>query len=243
MPTRIRILTTLAAAALASSLTACGSPADEGGTTTGSGAPNGSRSTGDAGGSGGAGSKDCAEKIEEGGVPDEGFGGTVALDPCATPPARNTTLTAAWVTISDVPRKTAKPLNIYPVSCPGDSGSGCKPVEVKDNFDLCNQAKPGCHPARGEELSVVCVGDDVDKGQGITTRWYGVLLDSRTLALGTEHDGNFVKHLTDKGDKPVGYVPTTTVAKVTGDLPECDGKVLNSKGSLDIAKMGGGAIH
>lgn len=81
------------------------------------------------------------------------------------------------------------------------------------------------------------------QGAGDTTRWYGVLLDSRTLALGTGHDGTFVGHLTDKGDKPVGYVPTTTVAKVTGDLPECDGKVLNSKGSLDIAKMGGGAIR
>ncbi|MEV4939822.1 hypothetical protein [Streptomyces zaomyceticus] len=243
MPTRIRILTTLATFALASSLTACGSPADEGGTTTGSGPAGGSRSTGDAGGSGDAGAKNCSGRIEEGGVPDDEFGGTVALDPCATPATRKTTLTVAWVTISDNPRKTAAPLNIHPVSCPGDSGSGCEQVKVKDNFDLCNQAKPDCHPARGEELSVACVADDVDKGQGVTTRWYGVLLDSRTLALGTGHDGNFVKHLTDKGDKPVGYLPTTAVAKVTGDLPECDGKVLNAKGSLDIARAGGGAIR
>ncbi|MFH9725955.1 hypothetical protein ACH4M4_23780 [Streptomyces sp. NPDC017254] len=167
----------------------------------------------------------------------------MSLDPCATPSTQKTTLTAAWVTVSDAPRDTAHPLNIYPMSCPGDSATGCEQVKVKDDFDLCNQAEPHCHPARGEELSVVCEGDDVDKGQGDTTRWYGVLLDSRTLAMGTDHDGSFVRHLTDKGDKPVGYIPVKSAAKVTGDLPEYDGKVLNSKGSLDIAKAGGGAIR
>ncbi|MFE5796860.1 hypothetical protein ACFQ8C_30385 [Streptomyces sp. NPDC056503] len=226
MPIRIRLVSALAAAALASLLTACGS----GG-------------TGDAGNSGGAGAKECSGRIEEGGVKDDGFGGTVAVDPCAVPRTEKTTLGVAWVSVSDVPRETASPLNINPVSCDGEATADCEQVEVKDDFARCNQAKPGCHPARGEELSVVCVADDVDKGQGVTTRWYGVLLDSRLLALGTDHDGNFVRHSTDKGDKPVGYVPTTAVAEVTGDLPACDGSVLNAKGSLDIAKAGGGAIR
>ncbi|MGW6414522.1 hypothetical protein [Streptomyces sp. NPDC055055] len=239
MPTRIRFLAAFAAAALASSLTACGS-ADEGGRPPGA---VGSRAqAGAAGGSGGsadAGSGSCSGKKIEGGFPDDGFGGTVSLDPCATPETRKAALKTAWVTVSDNPRDTARSLNINPVSCTGDSEDTCTQVKVADDFALCNTAKPGCHPMRNEQLSLVCAADDVDRSQGVTTKWYGILLDRRLLAMGTDHDATFVDHFTDKGDKPVGYVPTTVVTGAQGGLPACDGSVLNSKGSLDIAKAMG----
>ncbi|MFE0648445.1 hypothetical protein ACFVZH_07640 [Streptomyces sp. NPDC059534] len=244
MPTRIRFLAAFAATALAASLAACGSAAEGDRTAASSPAQaGGSGGSGSSGSSGDAGTKDCSGKKIEGSVKDDGVGGTVALDPCATPATEKATLTTAWVTVSDIPRDTAHPLNINPVSCRNDSADSCTQVKVADNFALCNTAKPGCHPARNEQLTVVCLADDVDRSQGDTTRWYGILLDRRLLALGTDHDARFVQHLTDKGDKPVGYVPTTAVTPVKGGLPACDGTVLNSRGSLDIARAGGGAIR
>ncbi|WP_159043096.1 MULTISPECIES: hypothetical protein [unclassified Streptomyces] len=66
------------------------------------------------------------------------------------------------------------------------------------------------------------------------------MLDRRLPALGTGHDGDFVRHTAAKGDRPVGHVPTTAVAEVAGGPPVCDGEVLDSRRSRDMARAGAG---
>ncbi|MEV0579792.1 hypothetical protein [Streptomyces sp. NPDC050392] len=122
------------------------------------------------------------------------------------------------------------------VSCTGDSEADCTVLKVSDT-ELCNQAKPNCHPRRGEEVPVLCSAVDKLNSDRL---YYGVLLDSkRLLAMGTDHDRSYTKDFTDKGDISVGYVDAAHLEKVQGELPACDGGLLHGSGARTLGQMQG----
>ncbi|MFC8225936.1 hypothetical protein [Streptomyces sp. NPDC057287] len=174
--------------ALALSLTACGSTEEE--------AP-GARDTAVADRAAGAPDPGACPDKHAVTVDDDAFGGTADIDLCALPDVHRTAVSAAWLRVYD--RPTGAPLNTAPVSCTGASEDSC--TEIKAGAaDQCNQAKPDCHPRRGEEVPVICSTTDP---LNPTTQWYGVLLNSkRLLAMGTGHDRRFTKDFTDKGTSP-----------------------------------------
>ncbi|MFE9815270.1 hypothetical protein [Streptomyces sp. NBC_00236] len=216
---------------LALSLAGCGSTADEDpdapGPTSAGSAPKGGVS--DEGASG-----DCPDK-HTATVEDDEFGGTAVIDLCARPEVHRTAVSAAWVSVYSDPSQSP-PLNIMPVSCTGESEESCKVIKVDDR-ELCNQAKPDCHPQRGEEVPVLCSAVDQLNSNRV---YYGVLLESkRLLAMGTDHDRTYTKVFTDKGDIPVGYVDARHMEKVRGELPACDGTLLHGSGARTLGQIQG----
>ncbi|MGW6982526.1 hypothetical protein ACWGE1_24345 [Streptomyces sp. NPDC054932] len=213
------------AVVLALFLTACGSAQDK--------APEARNPTAADRAAGGSGPGACPDK-HAATVDDDKFGGTADIDLCALPDVQQTAVGAAWIKVYD--RPAGAPLNIMPVSCTGESADSCTETKVS-GADLCNQAKPGCHPQRGEQVPVVCSAKDP---LAPTTQWYGVLLNSkRLLAMGTGHDRSFTKDFTDKGDISVGYVDAGGLDKVSGRLPACDGSMLHGSGARTLAQMQG----
>ncbi|WP_328907306.1 hypothetical protein OG230_32380 [Streptomyces sp. NBC_00234] len=207
------------------SLAACGSAADKDSDAKGS--PRAERKAVDAG------TQECPDK-HAATVEDDKYGGTADIDLCALPDVHPTAVSAPWVMVHD--RPTGAPLNMMPVSCTSKAEDSCKTIKVS-GAALCNQAKPDCHPQRGEKVPVVCSA--VDKLNS-DSRWYGVLLTSkRLLAMGTDHDRSYTKDFTDKGDISVGYVSTEMVDEVPGDLPACDGTMLHGSGARFLAQMKG----
>ncbi|MER5279160.1 hypothetical protein ABT025_25915 [Streptomyces sp. NPDC002809] len=216
---------------LALSLAGCGSTADKDPDVPGP-ASAGSTPKRDAANEGASG--DCPDKHSVT-VQDDKFGGTADIDLCTRPEVRRTAVSAAWAGVYSNPT-VSPPLNIMPVSCTGESEDSCKVIKVGDP-DLCNQAKPDCHPQRGEEVPVLC--SSVDRLNS-DTLYYGVLLDSkRLLAMGTDHDRSYTKDFTDKGDISVGYVDARQVEKVQGELPACDGTLLHGSGARTLGQMQG----
>ncbi|WP_326664991.1 hypothetical protein [Streptomyces sp. NBC_00385] len=216
---------------LALSLAGCGSTADKDqdvpGPTSAGSAPKGRAADGSASG-------DCPDKHAVT-VQDDKFGGTADIDLCARPEVHRTAVRAAWVSVYSHPT-VSPPLNIMPVSCTGESEESCKVVKVGDR-DLCNQAKPDCHPRRGEEVPVLCSSVDQLNSDRL---YYGVLLDSkRLLAMGTDHDRSYTKVFTDKGDIAVGYVDAQDLEKVQGELPACDGTLLHGSGARTLGQIQG----
>ncbi|WP_314247471.1 hypothetical protein [Streptomyces sp. DSM 40907] len=210
---------------LALSLTACGSAEDK--------APDVKNPAAAGRTAGGSGPGTCPDK-HAATVADDKFGGTADIDLCALPDVHQTAVVAAWIKVYD--RPAGAPLNIMPVTCTGESTGNCTEIKAGDT-DLCNQAKPNCHPQRGEEVPVVCSAKDP---LAPTTQWYGVLLDSkRLLAMGTGHDRSFTKDFTDKGDLSVGYVDAKGLDQVSGRLPACDGSMLHGSGARTLAQMQG----
>ncbi|MFE2018398.1 hypothetical protein ACFW9O_10205 [Streptomyces sp. NPDC059499] len=216
---------------LAMSLTACGSTADKGPDVPGPAAA-GSAAGGGAADEGA--SRDCPDKHAVT-VEDDKFGGTADIDLCARPEVHRTAVSAPWASVYESVG-VSPPLNIMPVSCTGESEDSCTVIEVS-GAELCNQAKPNCHPQRGEEVRVLCSA--VDKLNS-DRPYYGVLLDSkRLLAMGTDHDRGYTKVFTDKGDIPVGYVDAEKLEKVPGELPACDGTLLHGSGARTLGQMQG----
>ncbi|MFB7233871.1 hypothetical protein ACFCXK_03725 [Streptomyces sp. NPDC056269] len=226
---------------LALSLAACGSTADKepaapGPTAAGS-AADGRTADGSATGGGaadGGASRDCPDKHAVT-VQDDKFGGTADIDLCARPEVHRTAVSAAWASVYSNPT-VSPPLNIMPVACAGDSEDSCKVIKVADS-ELCNQAKPDCHPQRGEEVPVLCSAVDKLNSDRL---YYGVLLESkRLLAMGTDNDRRYTHDFTDKGDIPVGYVDARRLEKVRAELPACDGSLLHGSGARTFAQMEG----
>ncbi|MFE6068071.1 hypothetical protein [Streptomyces sp. NPDC056525] len=216
---------------LALSLAACGSTADKDPAVPGSTAA-GSMVGGGAADEGA--SRDCPDK-HAATVRDDKFGGTADIDLCARPEVHRTAVSAAWVSVYSNPT-VSPPLNIMPVSCTGESEDSCKVIKVGDT-ELCNQAKPDCHPRRGEEVPVICSAVDKLNSDRL---YYGVLLDSkRLLAMGTDRDRRYTHDFTDKGDIAVGYVDAGRLEKVRGELPACDGTLLHGSGARTFAQMQG----
>ncbi|MFG3491561.1 hypothetical protein [Streptomyces sp. NPDC047972] len=219
---------------LALSLTACGSAADQDPGARSS--PSAGR-TADAGGPSGSGAgapSDCPDK-HTADVPDDKYGGTAEIDLCARPAVHRTAVSADWAAVYSRP-SVSPPLNIMPVSCTDESEESCRVIKVADTA-LCNQAKPDCHPRRGEEVPVLCSAVDKLNSDRL---YYGVLLDSkRLLAMGTDHDRTYTSDFTDKGDIPVGYVDARRLAKVRADVPVCDGALLHGSGARTQAQMQG----
>ncbi|MFD9141128.1 hypothetical protein ACFVY7_09960 [[Kitasatospora] papulosa] len=208
-------------------LAACGSTAHQDSDDPGS------RAAGSAADGGTSG--DCPDKHAVT-VPDDKFGGTADIDLCARPTVHRTAVSAGWVAVYSNPT-VSPPLNIMPVSCTGGSDDSCKVIKVGD-AELCNQAKPDCHPRRGEEVPVLC--SSVDKLNS-DRPYYGVLLDStRLLAMGTDHDRSYTKDFTDAGDLPVGYVDAEGLEQVREELPACDGTLLHGSGARTLAVVEGG---
>ncbi|MGW4234713.1 hypothetical protein ACWEF9_36515 [Streptomyces sp. NPDC004980] len=218
---------------LALSLAACGSTADKDPDPAAPGSTSaGSAAGGDAADEGASG--DCPDK-HAATVDDDKFGGTADIDLCARPEVHPTAVSAAWADVYD--RPAGAHLNIMPVSCTGESEDSCEVVEVAADTDLCNQAKPNCHPQRGEEIPVLCsVVDKLNSDR----LYYGVLLESkRLLAMGTDHDRSYTKDFTDKGDIPVGYVEAEHVEKAPSGLPVCDGGLLHGSGARLLGQLQG----
>ncbi|MFE4690467.1 hypothetical protein ACFRH6_10470 [Streptomyces sp. NPDC056749] len=216
---------------LALTLAACGSTEDRD-----AGAPD-STAAGSAAGGGavddGA-SGDCPDKHAVT-VRDDKFGGTADIDLCTRPAVHRTAVSADWVSVYSSPT-VSPPLNLMPVSCTDETEDSCKVIKVGDT-ELCNQAKPDCHPRRGEEVPVLCSSVDRLNSDRL---YYGVLLDSkRLLAMGTDHDRGYTKDFTDKGDIAVGYVDAEGLARVRGELPACDGTLLHGSGARTLAAMEG----
>lgn len=70
--------------------------------------------------------------------------------------------------------------------------------------------------------------------------YYGALLDSkRLLAMGTDHDRGHTKDFSDRGDISVGCVDAAQLEKVQGELPACDGTLLNGWGARILEQMQG----
>ncbi|WUW19440.1 hypothetical protein OG521_01030 [Streptomyces sp. NBC_01463] len=225
------LVSPLLAVVLALSLAGCGSSADTGADTA---APTAAGGAADGGGVDEDASRDCPEKHAVT-VQDEKFGGTADIDLCARPEVRRTAVSAAWTSVYERP-SVSPPLNIMPVSCTGDSEADCTVLKVSDT-ELCNQAKPNCHPRRGEEAPVLCSAVDKLNSDRL---YYGVLLDSkRLLAMGTDHDRSYTKDFTDKGDISVGYVDAAHLEKVQGELPTCDGSLLHGSGARTLGQMQG----
>ncbi|MEV7374005.1 hypothetical protein AB0O51_24405 [Streptomyces sp. NPDC090301] len=226
---------------LALSLAACGSTADKEpaapGPTAAGGATDGRTADGSATDGGAAdegASRDCPDKHAVT-VQDDKFGGTADIDLCARPAVHRTALSAAWASVYSSPT-VSPPLNIMPVACAGETEESCKVIKVGDT-ELCNQAKPDCHPQRGEEVPVLCSAVDKLNSDRL---YYGVLLDSkRLLAMGTDHDRRYTRDFTDKGDFPVGYVDARRLEKVRAELPACDGSLLHGSGARTFAQMQG----
>ncbi|MFI1249724.1 hypothetical protein OHA63_32065 [Streptomyces anulatus] len=218
---------------LALSLSACGSAADKDPAPAVPGSVSaGSPAGGDAADVGAP--EDCPDK-HAATVADDKFGGTADIDLCARPEVHLTAVSVAWADVYD--RPAGAHLNIMPVTCTGDSEDSCKVVEGAAGPDLCNQAKPDCHPQRGEEIPVLCYVVDKLNSDRL---YYGVLLESkRLLAMGTDHDRSYTKDFTDKGDIPVGYVEAEHVAKAPGGLPVCDGGLLHGAGARLLGQLQG----
>ncbi|MFE0271765.1 hypothetical protein ACFWZY_06480 [Streptomyces sp. NPDC058992] len=232
MSTRDRLLAGLGAAALALALGACGSGADTEDSARGSSAAAGA--TGD---SASQDSKNCPDK-HSATVEDTEFGGTAEIELCALPEIHKTAVEADWTPVHEGPTEATPIMNIMPVVCDGDDDASCKEIRVGAN-DTCGGTplKPNCHPLRGDKVSVVCSGKD---RAGNPIRWYGVLLDSkRVVAEGTSHDTGLAGDFTDKGDKPIGYIAEKDLAKVSADLPACDGTMLHGNGARARALMEG----
>ncbi|UUU29147.1 hypothetical protein JIX56_04100 [Streptomyces sp. CA-210063] len=231
MSTRVRVLAGFGAAVLALSLAACGSEADKDQNATGSSATPAADGAADD-----SGSQECPDK-HEATVEDDVFGGTADIDICALPDIHETTLSASWSSVNALPQEIIYQLNIVPVSCKSDSEDSCTQIRSTDNRDNCTPSKPNCHPKQGEEVSVVCSAED---NTNASTRWYGVLLNKRLLATGTDNgDISGPKHYTDKGSKPIGYIEAKNLNKVPGDLPVCDGTTLHGKMARNLAQLEG----
>lgn len=225
------LVSTILGVVLTLSLAACGSTADKDPAVPGSTAA-GSVADGSAVDEGASG--DCPDK-HAATVQDDKFGGTADIDLCARPEVHRTAVKAAWASVYTRPT-VSPPLNMMPVSCTGESEDSCKVIKVSGSA-LCNQAKPNCHPRRGEEVPVLC--SSVDKLNS-DRLYYGVLLDSkRLLAMGTDNDRGYTKDFTDKGDIPVGYVDAARLEKVRAELPACDGALLHGWGARTYAQMQG----
>ncbi|MFD9973559.1 hypothetical protein ACFWZR_04525 [Streptomyces sp. NPDC059017] len=169
---------------------------------------------------------------------DTEFGGTAEIELCALPEIHKTAVEADWTPVHEGPTEATPIMNIMPVVCDGDDDASCKEIRVGAN-DTCGGTplKPNCHPLRGDKVSVVCSGKD---RAGNPIRWYGVLLDSkRVVAEGTSHDTGLAGDFTDKGDKPIGYIAEKDLAKVSADLPACDGTMLHGNGARARALMEG----
>lgn len=241
--TRVRFVAGFGAAALTLALTACGS-----GTDTEDSGKGASAAAGATGGSGGQGSKDCPDK-HTATVDDTKLGGKAEIDLCGLPKAHKATVSVPWAKVGDKPSDSAYPTNVWPVSCKSDSDDSCTLVKKKVNMwdaGTCggSEVKPDCHPQRNEEVSVVCLAKydygRTENSSDPSARWYGVLLDKRLLATGT--DGRETEHVevfTDKGGKPVGFIAAKELNKVSVDLPACDGAMLHGSDARDLAQMEG----
>jgi hypothetical protein len=243
--THVRFLAGCGAAALALALTACGSGSDKG-----DGAKGASAAAGASGGSAGQGSADCpAEHTAT--VDDTKLGGKAEIDLCTLPEAHKATVSVPWAMVVDRPKPygLSHVLNVFPVSCKSDSEDSCTLIKKKvDMWDegTCggSNVKPDCHPQRNEEVSVVCLAKydygKTENSSDPSARWYGVLLDKRLLATGTDgSETSSVDAFTDKGGKPVGFIDAKEVNKVSVDLPACDGTMLHGADARDLAQMEG----
>jgi hypothetical protein len=210
----VRLSTGLAScAALAALLTGCGSDSSEE-------VPPGSAS---------AEKGDCPDKHEITAPNGNDFGGgQVTFDLCKTPKTVDATA-LKWDEIRS------------------DMGSGTLTLNVNLKTDAgkaCYKDASACLPKEGDKLPLVCQTTGVN---GDPQRFYAVLMTGKLFNPTVLRNGSTgqegskmtaAAHFTNDGDIPVGYVKAESV-KAPAGLPECDGALLHSKSTRQIAMMNG----